>query len=149
MFPLLVAGQAVVEYSLGAGRAGAAAASKKNAGKAIGSVFENLAKTLEKGKKPEAARSSRSKVSQPTGKTSEDAIGSSFEDPGKIQPGIEYEELLRRFGRPQLETVDSQDARTMWYSGQTGESAVKVAGGKVTAVSHTPKERAANVVSLR
>jgi hypothetical protein len=143
------AGQAAVEYGLGAGRA---ATSTAPAAKGIGSTISGLADSLErmvnggkKGSDPEPvatpAPNKAAKKSPAAAKARAVAVVTApppapkpnWEDPSGIRTGISYAELVRRFGPPALAITD-EDGRTLTYAGTSGSVQLQVEDGQVTSV---------------
>lgn len=58
-----------------------------------------------------------------------------LEDPRKILPGIEYGEMVRRFGPPNMRVTDSPIRTTFSYSRQKTQVQVEVQNGKVVSVA--------------
>ena len=54
-----------------------------------------------------------------------------YEDPNQIQLGLEYEELVRRFGPPTLAFTEGQSSK-LSYSSTAGTVEIEILGGKVT-----------------
>ena len=74
--------------------------------------------------------------------------GRSYEDPRLIQPGLEYDELVARFGPPAMEMTTEPGHRSLMYAGIYGTSFVEVQDGKVAA-PEAPKPKAKPVESPR
>lgn len=136
--PVGACGQAMVEYTLGVGRAVAGAPAAKKAGEAAAAAFEKLGKTLEKG--GQAAATASQIALPPVPKR----LGP-FADPAIITAGLTRAELLNRFGDPVMKTAGGQSAEageTYYYSTRQGDSVVvTVREGKVTAVTSEPKRQ--------
>lgn len=142
--PLVAWGQAMVEYSLGVGRAAMTAPAMKKAGEASAATFKKLGETLGQGGQAQAqvyAGAPEALVpyhfDRPLGP---------FADPGTITVGLDRQELLRKFGEPRMKTTGGADgAETCWYPSGTGDSfVVTVKDGKVTAVAAEPKQQQAS-----
>ena len=58
-----------------------------------------------------------------------------FEDPRKIPSGIEYSEMVRRFGPPTMRINDGPSQTTYSYSKLKTQVQVEVRNGKVVAVA--------------
>lgn len=58
-----------------------------------------------------------------------------FEDPRKIPAGIQYAEMVRRFGPPSMIVVDSPARTTFSYSKLKTQVQVEVQNGKVVSVA--------------
>jgi hypothetical protein len=141
----IAAGQAVVEYGLGAGRAATTTAPAGNLGKQLGGVFDSLNKAVKAGEDQSApagnssAASKRSATAAPVGKkTASTAVAPAapvYEDPRHIQAGVGYEEMVRRFGPPSMEITTGPGARTLSYAAREGTVAVEVENDKVVTVA--------------
>ena len=55
-----------------------------------------------------------------------------YEDPRLIQAGIEYDEMVRRFGPPSMVVTTAPGVTTLWYSSHDATSQVEVKDCKVT-----------------
>jgi hypothetical protein len=138
-------GQAVTEYSLGVGRAATTAAPVRNAAGAIAGALENLSKAAgadssaassqsspssSETRRP-AARTTRSralaKSARPADRPAAAAPAPVYEDPRLIQAGMEYDEMVRRFGPPSMLVTTAPGTSTVWYAGRE----VEVTNGKV------------------
>jgi len=141
--PLGARGQAMVEYTLGVGRAAASAAGMKKAGEAAAKTFEKLGQTLEPGGRPGAmVASSTSKIPVPP--EAPKRLGP-FLDPATITAGLTRNELLNRFGDPLMMTAGgrgSEAAEVWWYRSSAGEGIVlTLAEGKVATVASEAKRQ--------
>jgi len=58
-----------------------------------------------------------------------------LEDPRKIPTGIEYGEMVRRFGPPNMRVTDSPIRTTFSYSRSKTQVQVEVQNGKVVSVA--------------
>ncbi|HTS31859.1 MAG TPA: hypothetical protein VMH81_38580 [Bryobacteraceae bacterium] len=166
VFPILLglnstlAGQGMVEYGLGAGRAATTTAPMKGVTNAIGGVVGSLDKTLKSGQEAPAT------ISPAKGKAARPAAGSQratlapagltssavpvpepvYEDPMGIRIGISYDEMTHRFGPPALEVTGASDVRMLTYHGKKGIVELDVKDGKVSRVSAMNPEQAAVVL---
>ena len=69
------------------------------------------------------------------------ATAATHEDPSGIQPGVSYEELLRRFGRPDFEVTAGAGTTTLSYLRKDGTIDLELQDGKVIkAASAKPQE---------
>jgi hypothetical protein len=147
------AGQALGEAALGAGAGAAAASGAKGAGSSIGGVFGALDKTLKAGEpvsdahssagaggtaaaKGAGAKTARAKGASkraPSSAAASPAPAPKWEDPGGVEPGLSYEELVRRFG-PSAMVVTNSAERALSYPGKDGMFQVKVRDGVVTGI---------------
>jgi len=139
--PLGAYSQAMVEYTLGVGRAAAGAPAAKKAGEATAAALEKLGKTLEQGGQAAPKSAARSPEAPQTRRAGR-PLGP-FADPAGITVGLDRQELLRKFGEPRMRTTGgAEGAETCWYTSGTGDSfAVTVRDGKVTAVTSEPKKK--------
>jgi hypothetical protein len=135
-FPAAASAQAIVEHALGAGRAATTAAPAKGAGKNIGTVFDSLGRTLEK-----AAPQTQATTRKESAKAEPAKPKPVYEDPAGIEAGLEYKELLRRFGDPDMKTDTGSGASTLLYSSNEKSFEVEVRDGKVVAVKSVGKEQ--------
>ena len=162
LFPLAATcpntfGQAAVEYGLGAGRAATTTAPALNLGNSIKGVFDTVNKTIEPNRgvsgSGSAARSSLSTTAKRTPRSGQSAglagkksapaevtqsatqPTKAYEDPAQIRAGIEYDEMVRRFGPPSMSMTTEEGKRALSYSSQGGLVQVEVEGGKVVSVA--------------
>lgn len=131
---------------MGVGRAATSTAPAQKAGKAIAGAFENLGKTLEKSgeaqpasgsaKTAPAAKAAKTVVtrSQVSPTKAEPKPEVSFEDPSGIQPGMESDEVSRRFGPPALTLTTGPGEEVRSYSKKDTALDVTMRNGKVAAV---------------
>ena len=130
LLPALAAAQAVVEYGLGAGRAATTAAPAKSLGKSMSGIAGSLDKALNSGQP--AAEAPKVNVVKTEAKAAPAPLRFR-EDANGIEPGIGYDELLRRFGPPAMSiTIDGEKSLT--YQGINATYHVTVKGGKVTTI---------------
>lgn len=151
----LAVGQAVTEYGLGAGRAATTTAPARSAAQGISRVFDNLSKAAgaDAGTAASASSAPQRTAAHKTRRRerpsrSPDASGVAasttpqpaapvYEDPKQIQPGIAYDEMVRRFGPPSMLVTTGPAKSTLWYSSGGGTYEVQLEDGKVTA-PHRP-----------
>ncbi len=155
-------GQAVTEYGLGAGRAATTTAPAGKIASGISGAIANLSKaagvdsgTAAPGSAsptPAAPRTAAHKSGRrvqtkqstlaakaatpeapPATPPTPAAPAPVYEDPQQIQPGIEYNELLRRFGPPSMSVTTESGTSMLWYSSGNGNYQVEVKDGKVIA----------------
>ena len=156
--------QAMVEYSLGAGRAAAAGSAAGKAGKSTGPVFDRTGKAINKAGKPATAASAkpaavpaRSRSARTAARKSAAAPRSFVRipppppyippsasagpsvDASQLHNGLERQELLSKIGKPSLKMtrMEGRDVvETFWYMGGGKETVVvTLKEGKVTSVS--------------
>lgn len=137
------AGQAAVEYGIGAAHAATTAAPAQGIGKAMSGLAGSLDKAVKAGQQasdgqPVAATNTKTaakttaKTMSPSAHTSPPPV-QTWEDPSGIQTGLSYGELVRRFGPPALE-ISGEMGRFLTYSGKNRAFQLEVQDGKVTSV---------------
>ena len=130
-------GQAAVEAALGAGRAVTTAAPAAGLGKSIGGAFGNLDKALKSGDKTGDTATKPAEVvvvrSSPAAATPK-APAKTYEDIAKAEVGLDYTELMQRFGPASLEVAGEGGVRKLFYSGKDGSTNIEVKDGKVASV---------------
>ena len=145
--------QVAVEYGLGAGRAATTAAPARSLGQGIGGVFNSLSKTLEAapsgaGSQRTAAAANKSAPSAPAKKADgalPAALPVTTEDPAGIQAGMDYGEVIRRFGQPGMEVTGDQAGKTLWYTGKSGTVQVGIEKGKVASIENGKPPESASI----
>jgi hypothetical protein len=136
--PVGLLGQATAEHAAASSVAATAASPVKSIGKRISSALDSAGQTLDKAGKPQPNRTSPSKATlttlPPSKEPPKPAV--SYEGPEAIQVGMEYAELLRRFGQPATMITTEDGAQALWYSRKdhAGELPVTVRGNKVVSV---------------
>ena len=162
-------GQAVAEYGLGVGRAATTTAPAGKIANGISGVFDSLSKAAgadsgtsapgSASSTPEARRTAAHKTgrrtqSKPPTLAAKAATPEAtpatpptpqepapvYEDPRQIRAGIEYNELLRRFGPPSMSVTTESGISTLWYSSDRGSFQVEVQNGKVIAPRRATSE---------
>jgi hypothetical protein len=144
---LAASAQTMVEHSAATANATSAAGMRK-AGKGAGSILEKTAKALGKAGASQAPSSSVIVLSGPAQKP-EKAVKLTAPDPALVTPGMDGEELVRKFGQPAMKTSSTQDSHAVeiwWYGSGSQTLEVKLLDGKVRAVS--PGEKDAGVAVL-
>jgi hypothetical protein len=143
-FSLLLAGsaklhaQAMVENALGAGRAATTTAPAAGVGKSVNGLAGAVDSLLKAA--PGAASSSAPAVQNVHGTSTRGTVlpaprpGAKYEDPVKIEAGMAYEDVLRRFGPPSLQFTDGPDSISLNYRSKQGPVRVEMEAGKVSAV---------------
>lgn len=142
--PGMLTAQAMVETAIGVSRAATSTAPAQNAGKAIGAAFGSLSRTLDPSEtkagaaKPAAAKpaapSAKSASARPQKATAEPEPQVTFEDPSGIQKGMEYAEIVRRFGPPSLKLTTGPGEETLCYAKGNASVDVTMHDGKVASV---------------
>jgi hypothetical protein len=127
-------GQASVEAGLGAARAVTTTAPAKGLGKSMSGLAGSLDRALKAGPpKAESTASSSPSANAPAASTAPAPVAS-WEDPGGIEPGLSYEDLVRRFG-PSAMSITSGAEKSLTYPGKDGMFQVKVQDGKVASIA--------------
>jgi hypothetical protein len=133
------AGQATVEAGLGAARAVTTTAPAKGLGRSMSGLAGSLDKVLkagQQGSNEQPAAVVSSKPAPQTGSTSTKTSPSpvvNWEDPSGIEPGLAYDELVRRFG-PSSMAITAGAERSLTYRGKDGVFQIKVQDGVVTSI---------------
>ena len=135
-----LAAQAIVENALGAARAATSTAPAGKAGKSMSGIAGVLDELL-KGAQGAGTSSSGSTVRQTAHPTTTRGTempapkpAVSFEDPRQIQAGMDYEEVVHRFGPPNLQITDGPGTVSLAYSSKDGGLKVEMQDGKVASV---------------
>lgn len=152
-------GQAAAEYGAATGAAAKAPAPAGAAGKALSGAFDRLgqaagaARTTETGSKDSDTKKSRpaaagrtahrtkerapvkpsAETGDPTAAAAPAAPAPVYEDPREIRTGIEYGELIRRFGPPSLSVTTGPGKKTVWYPSSAGSLKFELKDGTVIA----------------
>jgi hypothetical protein len=126
--------QAMVENALGAGRAATSTAPMSGLGKSVGGIAGGLEKTLKKGVSAPEVRPMGPVVTARMAPTPVAVPAVHYDDPRKIESGIPYDELLRRFGPATLEITTSPLTKTLSYVHREGAIQVEMREGKVTSM---------------
>ena len=136
-------GQAVAEYGRMARQSSTATAKTYHTSKEIGGVWSSLDKTLKgspdnaASQEPPARETTRRARVPSTKAGAKRALNATtiYEDPSHIQPGIGYEELIRRFGPPSFAVTTAQGTQSLAYPGKVGGIDLELLDGKVTKVT--------------
>ena len=153
--------QAGTEYGLGTGRAAITTAPVRKLGTSLSDLFGTAAKAIQgntaadeaapsapetaapkpnrspRPKRSTAAATKKAAVSEPP--VTQEATqpppppAPVYEDPQKIQAGIGYDELLRRFGRPSMSITTGPSRSMLLYSSGETSYQIEVEDGKVVA----------------
>ena len=127
--------QAIVENAMGTARAATMTAPAAGIGKSIKGIADSVDKALKSG--PGAGEHSTERLRSTTarpGAAPPAKPGVKYEDPGQIQAGMTYEEVVRRFGPPSLQMTTGPGATSLAYSGKDGQVQVEIQDGKVASV---------------
>lgn len=134
--PVGAGGQAMVEYTLGVGRAAATAPAMKKAGEASAAAFKQLGETLGKGGQAQAQI--RGLPVEPQFLAAARRMGP-FADPTSISVGLTLNELLNRYSDPVMKTaggLGTDAGETYWYrTVGGGHILAEVREGKVAVVT--------------
>jgi len=132
-------GQTAVEAALGASRAAITTAPAKDVGKAL-SGFLGCMDTFLRPAQPQGSGDTSVVTVVPAAKmATPKADVRTYEDPKLIQPGMAYDDLLRRFGPPAMELTTASGHKGLLYAGRDGlPTLVELQDGKVRA-PETPK----------
>ena len=122
------AGQAMVGYGLGAAGAAIGTSPAAGIGKAIGKAWESAGKTTNTAK-----TASSTAIASSAAKAKPEAAAH-HEDLAKIEAGIAYTDLVRRFGRPSMEITGDDGTRTLTYLGKPSSAELVLRGEKVESV---------------
>ena len=126
--------QATVEAGLGAGRAATSAAPARGIGKAMSGLAGKLGDTLKAGQQNSGAASPVTVVTMAAPAEKETPKpAANWEDPSRIEVGLSYADLVRRFGPPALE-ITGETGKSLTYAGKSGTLQLEVRDDKVTAV---------------
>jgi hypothetical protein len=157
LFPVCLAAQTAVEYTLGTAMGTAAGASTQKVGSGIAATFENVGRVLQQAGKPQTAESQVRSVPGVQERSSTVKLAPNdpapgpkvtYEDIAGIKEGMEDAEVTRRFGPPALKLTTGPGEETLCYTEKDRSLDAKIRNGKVTAVKKTgdfgngaPKER--------
>ena len=134
--------QAVTEYSSMASKSATVGNRANGITKEIGGVWANLDKTI-KSQDPGSSQGTtpsrpvkRAPIMSPRKSTpTVAAVATIHEDPSLIQPGLSYEEVIRRFGPPSFAVSTDTSTKTLTYPGKDGDIDVELLDGRVTKVA--------------
>jgi len=144
------AGQAMVEYGVTSAAAAGSVGALKGMSNTLNGIFGSLDKVVAAPPAPdiiEPARSVPANTPRPSSRSRKRGAAkpSSFapiatpgppppdyEDPRQIQAGMGYDEVIRRFGPPQLQFTSGMASQTVTYLSKTGPIQVVFEEGKVT-----------------
>jgi hypothetical protein len=128
--------QDLVEHSAATSSNATAGTAMRGVGKSAGSLMDKAGKALNLA--AGSSSSSSSTVVIPDSSRKQDApVKFIAPDPALIKPGMDGQELVRRFGEPAMKTSGSEDAHaveTWWYGSGQQEVTVKLLDGKVRSV---------------
>ena len=137
------AGQATVEAGLGAARAVTTTAPARGIGKSMSGLAGSLDKALKGGQTGSSEQAAGAVASKPGTQTAtktestpakvSPTPATNWEDPGGIETGLAYDDLVRRFG-PSSMAITAGTERSLTYRGKDGLFQVKVQDGVVTSI---------------
>jgi hypothetical protein len=142
MLCLAVAGsaapQAAVEGSLGASRAATTSAPAKGLGKSMSGLAGSLDKLVKQAPASESTSTTTTirvpaASLQPATAAAAGETKAKREDPGAIEAGLAYDDLVRRFGPPSMSMTDDS-GKMLSYPGKDGTYTVNVVDGKVKSI---------------
>ena len=131
--------QATVESGLGAARAVTTTAPARGIGKSMSGLAGSLDKVLKAGQQGSNEQPSSVVSAKPATSTGVASPKTppppvvNWEDPSGIEPGLAYDELVRRFG-PSSMAITAGTERSLTYRGKDGLFQVKVQDGAVTSI---------------
>jgi len=144
--------QAVTEYGSMASKSATVGKRANNISKSIGGVWGSLDKTIKSQDRGNSMATSPGRAEQSaTVRTRRRSTSGSrpaatiHEDPSRIQPGLGYEEVIRRFGPASFEVSTGPGTKTLAYPGKNGGIDVELLDGKVTKVAAARTQEAAIV----
>ena len=132
--------QSSTEYGSMAGKSSKVGQRANNISNEIGGVWGSLDRTIKSQDHRSSQETSpgRTVPRAPTqyrrSKTSGSRAATTYEDPSRIQPGLGYEEVIRRFGPAAFEVSTGPGTKTLAYPGKNGDIDVDLLDGKVTRV---------------
>ena len=133
--------QSVTEYGSMASKSSTVGRRANNIADGIGGVWGSLDKTIksqDRGTSHEASPGRtlpRTPVPVRRRSARGPRAGATYEDPSRIQPGLAYEELIRRFGPASFEVSTGPGAKTLAYPGKGGDIDIELLDGEVTKVA--------------
>jgi hypothetical protein len=134
--------QSVTEYGSMASKSSTVGQRANNISKEIGGVWGSLDKTIKSQDRGGVQETSpgrtveRAPVQSRRRKTSGTrAAATIHEDPRRIQPGLGYEELIRRFGPASFEVSTGPGTKMLAYQGKDVDLDVELLDGRVIKVA--------------
>jgi hypothetical protein len=153
VLPGLLAAQAITEGILVSAKSAATTAPAADAaGKAIGGVFDKLGRALSdatttqpaaapaparSASRPAATRAAAPKstvASRRPAPAEPTAPAVTYEDPAGIKEGMEYAEVMKRFGPPAMKFTSGMGDELLSYANNTQGFDVKMRNGKVAGI---------------
>jgi hypothetical protein len=134
--------QAVTEYGSMASKSATVAKRANNISNSIGGVWGSLDRTIKSQDRGSSEGTPAGRTAQRTPVRSKRRSGPGtrsaaiiHEDPSHIQPGLGYEEVIRRFGPASFEVSTGPGTKTLAYPGKNGGIDVELLDGKVIHVA--------------
>ena len=144
--------QSVTEYGSMASKSSTVGRRADSIGEQIGGVWGTLDKTIksqERGTSQEASpdRTVERPAAQARRRSTRGTrtARTNYEDPSRIQPGLGYEELIRRFGPASFEVSTGPGAKTLAYPAKDGDIDIELLDGNVTKVARMKAQEVAIV----
>jgi hypothetical protein len=141
--------QAVTEYGSMASKSATVGQRANNISKSIGGVWGNLDKTIKSQDPGSSQGTSQGRTAQRTPVRSRRrntrTAATIHEDPSRIQTGLGYEEVIRRFGAASFEVSTGPGTKTLAYPGKGGGIDVELVDGRVTKVAPAKTQEVAVV----
>ena len=134
--------QSSTEYGSMAGKSSKVGQRANNISKEIGGVWGSLDRTIKSQDHGSSQAISPGRTVQRTPVQSRRrksprtrSAATTSEDPSRIQPGLGYEEVIRRFGPAAFEVSTGPGTKTLAYPGKNAGIDVELLDGKVTKVA--------------
>lgn len=146
-----VRAQAITEYGSMASKSATVGKRADNISKSIGGVWGSLDKTIKSQDHGAdgAQGTSQGRTAQRTPVRSRRrntrTAETIHEDPSRIQTGLGYEEVIRRFGPASFEVSTGPRTKTLAYPGKDGGIDVELLDGRVTKVAPAKAQEVAVV----
>ena len=144
--------QAVTEYGSMASKSATVGQRANNISKSIGGVWGSIDKTIksqDRGSSGSSQGTSQSRTAQRTPvksrRRSTHTAATVHEDPSRIQTGLGYEEVIRRFGAASFEVSTGPRTKTLAYPSKNGGIDVELVDGRVTKVAAAKTQEVAAV----
>ncbi|MBZ5593691.1 MAG: hypothetical protein LAP39_15740 [Acidobacteriia bacterium] len=139
--------QAITEYGSMASKTSTVGKRANSISNGIGGIWGSLDKTVKGSQDHPASRSASSPrtaqhAPHPARRRAR-TVSPAHEDPARIQPGIGYQELIRRFGPASFEVTTGSHTRTLSYPGKSGDIDVELLDEKVARIVPPPSQQVA------
>lgn len=139
VFQATLFGQAVTEGAVAAGASAVGSAGAANVGKSINGLGSAVNEALKGAKRSDAGPAASTVVQNLRSTTTKGTKleapkpGAKLEDAAAIEAGMTNEELMQRFGPPNLKITDGETI-SLLYSSKSGRVRVQMQDGKVSSV---------------